>query len=49
MTCWGHVFLHAAYNVVSHTQLLREQEPNISHLRTFECDVYIPIPPPQRM
>jgi hypothetical protein len=24
------------------------QEPNISHLRTFGCAVYVPMPPPQR-
>ena len=57
-TCWGHAVLHAAtllqirptaYNVVSPIQLLRGQEPNISHLRKFGCVVYIPIPPPQRM
>ena len=29
-------------------QLVHRREPNISHLRKFGCDVYVPIAPPHR-
>ena len=32
----------------SPSQLLTGHEPDISHLKTFGCAVYIPIAPPQR-
>jgi hypothetical protein len=56
-TSWGHAILHAAalirirptsYHKHSPMQLVHGQEPNISHLRTFGCAVYVPISPPQR-
>ena len=54
---WGHAILHAAslvrlrpthYHEFSPLQLVCGQEPNISHLRTFGCAVYVPVAPPQR-
>ena len=54
---WGHAILHAAtlvhlrlinYHKFSSLQLVLGQEPNISHLRIFECGVYVPIAPPNR-
>ena len=54
--CWGHTVLHIADLIqlrptASHTasplQLVRENQPNISHLRKFGCAVYVPISPPQ--
>ena len=56
-TCWGHTMLHAAnlinfrpsaYNIHSPVQLAQGSAPKISHLRRFGCQVYVPIPPPQR-
>jgi hypothetical protein len=56
-SCWGHAVLHAAdliqirptaYNTVSPLQLVRVNQPSISHMRKFGCVVYIPISPPQR-
>jgi len=56
-TCWGHAVLHAAAliqlrpsanNEESPMQLVHRREPNISHLRKFGCDVYVPIAPPHR-
>ena len=56
-SCWGHAVLHAtdliqirptAYNTVSPLQLVRGNQPSISHLRKFGCAVYVPISPPQR-
>ena len=35
------------YHSYSPLQLVREHEPNISHLRVFGCAVYVPIAPPQ--
>src|SRR5690606_32790668 len=32
----------------SPSQLITGQEPDISHLKTFGCSVYVPIAPPQR-
>ena len=54
---WRHAILHAAalvrirprsYHKFSLLQLASEREPNISHLRTFGCAVYVLISPPQR-
>jgi hypothetical protein len=54
-SCWGHAVLHAAdliqirptpYNTVSPLQLVRGNQPCISHLRKFGCTVYVPISPP---
>jgi transposase InsO family protein len=56
-TAWGHAILHAvalirirptSYHQHSPMQLVNGQEPNIYHLRTFGCVVYVPISPPQR-
>jgi len=56
-TCWGHAVLHAAdliqlrptaYHENSPLELVRGNQPNISHLRKFGCATYIPISPPQR-
>ncbi|XP_056694866.1 uncharacterized protein [Spinacia oleracea] len=57
ISAWGHAILHAAalirirptnYHKFSPSQSVFGQEPNISHLRTFGCAVYVPIAPPQR-
>lgn len=54
---WGHAVLHASsliklrptgYHMHSPMQLALAFEPDISHLRTFGCAVWVPIPPPQR-
>ena len=54
---WGYAILHAAtlirlrptaYHKYSPVQLVSGLQPNISHLRTFGCAVYVPISPPQR-
>jgi len=54
---WRHLILHAAVLIRLHPlglqmyspmQLTFGTLPNISHLRTFSCAVYIPIAPPQR-
>jgi hypothetical protein len=56
-SCWGHAVLHAAaliqlrpsaINEESPLAMVRGVIPNISYLRRFGCDVYVPIPPPQR-
>ena len=56
-TAWGHAVLHAAELIrirpssehkYSPSQLLTGHEPDISHLKTFGCAVYVPIAPPQR-
>ena len=56
-SAWGHAILHAgtlirvrptAYHKYSSLQLVSGQEPNISHLRIFDCAVYVPIALPQR-
>ena len=56
-SCWGHAVLHAAeliqirptaYHTVSPLQLVRGNQPSISHLRQFGCAVYVPISPLQR-
>ena len=55
---WGHSILHAAslvcirpiaYHKFSPLQLVLGQQPNIFHLCTFGCAVYVPIAPPQRI
>ena len=55
-TC-GHTILHAAslirirptsYHKFSPIQLVCGHVPNISHLRTFGCAIYVPISPPHR-
>ena len=54
---WGHAIMHAAslirirptsYHEYSPSQLVLGTQPNISHLRTFGCAVYVPIAPTQR-
>ena len=35
------------YHKFSPLQLVLDQRPNIFHLRTFSCVVYVPIAPPQ--
>ena len=35
-----------SYHKVSPIQLVYGQKPNISHLRTFMCAIYVPISPP---
>jgi hypothetical protein len=56
-SCWGHAFLHATdlvqlhpivYYTTSILQLVRGDQPSISHLRKFGCVVYAPISPPKR-
>jgi GAG-pre-integrase domain len=56
-SAWGHKILHAAAFIrlrptASHKfsplQLVSGREPNLSHLKIFYCDVYVPISPPQR-
>ena len=56
ISVWGHAILHAAslirirpsaYHKYSPLQLAFGQEPNISHLRTFGCAIYVPIATPQ--
>jgi hypothetical protein len=55
-SCWGHAILHAAdlvqlnptaYHTTSPLQLLCGDQPSISHLRKFGCDVYTPISTPK--
>ena len=41
-------FRPSAYNIHSPMQLAQGSAPKISHLRRFGCQVYVPIPPPQR-
>ena len=57
VSVWGHAILHAgslirvrpsANHKYSPLQLASGHEPNISHLRIFGCEVYVPIAPPQR-
>ncbi|XP_038984372.1 uncharacterized protein LOC120111397 [Phoenix dactylifera] len=57
VSAWGHAILHAAslvrvrpsaYHKYSPSQLAFGQPPNIAHLRTFGCAIYVPIAPPQR-
>ena len=55
VSAWGHAILHAAslvcikptaYHKFSPLQLVLGQQPNIFHLHTFGCAVYVPIAPP---
>jgi hypothetical protein len=57
ISCWGHAVLHAAdliqlrstaYHTTSPLQLVRGDQPNISHLQKFGCVVYTPIFIPKR-
>ena len=57
VSAWGHAVLHASELIrirpssehrYSPLQLLRGHEPDIFHLKTFGCAVYVPIVPPQR-
>ena len=57
ISCWGHAILHAAalirirptsYNKTFPLQFVFGHIPNISHIRIFECAVYVIIAPPQR-
>ncbi|KAL1219805.1 Retrovirus-related Pol polyprotein from transposon TNT 1-94 [Cardamine amara subsp. amara] len=57
VSAWGHAILHAAELIrirpssehkYSPSQLLTGHEPDISHLKTFGCAIYVPIAPPQR-
>jgi hypothetical protein len=56
-SCWGHAVLHAAdlvqlcltaYHTTSPIQLVRGDQPSISHLWKFGCAVYTSICPPKR-
>ena len=58
ISSWGHAILHAvtlisirpiSYHKFSLMQLVYGQEPYISYIRIFECTVYVPISPPQRI
>ena len=58
VSTWGHAILHVAslvrirpiaYHKLSPLQLVLGQQPNIFHLHTFGCAVYVPIAPPQRI
>lgn len=55
VSVWGYAILHAAMLIrlrpkdsqpFSAYQLVTGYEPDISHLRTFGCAVYVPITPP---
>ena len=57
VSAWGHAVLHAAELIrirpssehkYSPSQLLSGHEPDVSHIKTFGCSVYVPIAPPQR-
>lgn len=54
-SAWGHAVLHAnnllryrpsSYMKETPYELLNGSAPSISHLRTFGCAVYVPVPPP---
>jgi len=54
ISAWGHAILHAAsldcfrsnaYHKFSQFQLVIGQQPDIFHLRTFGCAVYVPLHP----
>jgi hypothetical protein len=56
-SCWGNIVLHAAdlvqlhpttYHITSPLQLVCGDQPNISHLWKFGCDIYTPISPPKQ-
>ena len=55
---WGHTVLHAAallkirptmLNVQTPHELLTGRPPNVDHLRTFRCHVWVPISEPRRL
>ena len=48
ITCCIISFRPIAYHNFLPLQLVLGQQPNILHLRTFNCVVYVPITPPQR-
>jgi hypothetical protein len=57
ITCWDYAVLHVtdliqlrpnAYHRTSPLYLVRDNAPNISHLRKFGRAVYAPISPPKR-
>ena len=57
VSAWGHAVLHATELIrirpssehrYSPSQLLTGHEPDVSHIKTFGCAVYVPIAPPQR-
>ena len=57
LSCWTHAVSHAVYllrlrpqgpDKTVPVQLVTGSPPNVSHLRTFGCRVYVPIPPPVR-
>ena len=57
ISVWGHAILHVAaliclrstaYHQYSPVQLVFGHQPDISHLRTFGCAVYVPIAPTNR-
>ena len=57
-TIWGHATLHTSslvrliqthYNKYSLSQLIFGHEPNVAHLRIFNCVVYVSVTPPQRI
>lgn len=54
---WGHAVLHAATLLRLRPTLLNQQTPyeplasrppNITHLRVFRCQIWVPVPEPQR-
>ncbi|KAJ9556934.1 hypothetical protein OSB04_011548 [Centaurea solstitialis] len=56
-SAWGYAILRTAtlirirptsYNASSHLKTVFGQKPNISHLRIFDCALYVLIAPPQR-
>ena len=56
-TLWGHAILHAIVllrlcptllNPITSQELLTSRTPNISHLRIFGCQVWVPRPEPLR-
>jgi hypothetical protein len=55
-SAWGHAIFHAStlihimptsYHTSYPLQLVFRKEPNISHLKTFGCVVYVPIASPK--
>ena len=57
LSAWGHAIIQAANLIrlcptanhdLSLLQLAKGYQPNISHLRVFGCDVYVPIAPTHR-
>ena len=55
---WGHAILHAAtllkitltlLNVQTPPEYLTGRPPNVDHLRTFGCHVWVSVPEPRRL